>query len=56
LVNGYGVWGEKTLFGRKYMGIHRVTFLINEQGKIDHIIDKVKASDHAQQILELWKN
>ena len=56
LVNAYGVWGEKTLFGRKYMGIHRVSFLINEQGKIDHIIDKVKASDHAQQILDLWKN
>ena len=54
LVNAYGVWGEKTLFGRKYMGIHRVTFLINESGKIDHIIDKVTAGDHAGQILKLW--
>lgn len=54
LVNAYGVWGEKTLFGRKYMGIHRVTFLIDESGKIDGIIDKVTAGDHAGQILKLW--
>lgn len=55
IINAYGVWGEKTLFGRSYMGVHRVTFLINEEGKIAHIISKVKASDHAGQILELWK-
>ncbi len=55
LVNAYGVWGEKTMFGRNYMGIRRTTFLINEQGKIAHIIDKVNASDHAKQILDLWK-
>ncbi len=54
LVNAYGVWGEKTLFGRKYMGIYRVSFLISEEGKIDHIIDKVDARDHARQILETW--
>jgi len=48
------VWGEKMLFGRKYMGTHRVTFLINEEGSIDHIIDKVTAKDHAQQILDAW--
>jgi len=54
LVKAYGVWGEKTLFGRTYMGIHRVTFLINEEGKIDHIIDKVTARDHAQQIIDAW--
>ncbi|HRO41945.1 MAG TPA: thioredoxin-dependent thiol peroxidase [Flavipsychrobacter sp.] len=54
LVNAYGVWGEKMLFGRKYMGIHRVTFLINEQGKVDHVIDKVNAQDHAGQIIETW--
>lgn len=55
IVTAYGVWGEKMLFGRKYMGIHRVTFLINEQGKIDHIIDDVNARDHAQQIIDTWK-
>lgn len=54
LLEAYGVWGEKTMFGKKYMGIHRVTFLINEEGKIDHIIDKVTAADHAQQIVDAW--
>jgi len=55
LINSYGVWGEKMLFGRKYMGILRTTFLINEQGKIDHIIEDVTARDHAQQIIDVWK-
>lgn len=55
LVDAYGVWGEKTLFGKKYMGTHRVTFLINEKGSIDDIIDKVTAKDHAQQILDAWR-
>ena len=54
VVNTYGVWGEKTMFGRKYMGIFRTTFLINEEGKIDHIIEKVDAADHARQIIETW--
>lgn len=51
----YGVWGEKSMYGRKYMGVLRTTFLINETGKIAHIIDKVKSKEHAQQILKLWK-
>ena len=55
LIDAYGVWGEKMLFGRNYMGIHRVTFLINEDGKIDHIIDKVEAKNHTQQIIDTWK-
>lgn len=54
LLEAYGVWGEKTMFGKKYMGIHRVTFLINEEGRIDHIIDKVTAADHARQIVDTW--
>jgi peroxiredoxin Q/BCP len=54
LVDAYGVWGEKTLFGRKYMGIFRVTFLIDEKGKIAHVISKVDADDHAAQILQTW--
>jgi peroxiredoxin Q/BCP len=54
LVDAYGAWGEKMLFGRKYMGTHRVTFLINQDGRIDHIIDKVDARDHSQQILNVW--
>ncbi len=54
LVDAFGVWGEKTLFGRNYMGTFRTTFLINEKGIIDHVIEKVKATDHAAQILDTW--
>ena len=54
IVNKYGVWGEKMMYGRKYMGTFRVTFLINEQGKIDHIIEKVDTKYHAAQIEAAW--
>ncbi len=52
MIKAYKVWGEKTTFGRTYMGILRTTYLINEEGKIAHVISKVKAKDHAQQIVE----
>jgi len=55
LVQAYGVWAEKSLYGRKYMGVLRTTFLINEKGKIDHIIEKVKSKEHTDQILKLWQ-
>ena len=51
MVNDYGVWGEKTLFGKKYMGLIRTTFLIDEEGKILKVIDKVNSKEHAAQIL-----
>jgi thioredoxin-dependent peroxiredoxin len=54
IVEKYEVWGEKKFMGRTYMGTNRVTFLINEKGKIDHIIDKVDTKEHTQQILEIW--
>lgn len=54
LVNLYGVWGEKKFMGRTFDGTHRTTFLIDEEGKVAHRIDKVKTKDHANQILELW--
>ena len=47
----YGTWVEKQLYGRKYMGTARTTFLINEKGIIDEVIEKVDSSNHAQQIL-----
>lgn len=47
----YGAWGQKTLFGHKYMGIKRMTFVIDENGVIEKIISKVKARDHAAQIV-----
>ena len=51
MLNDYGVWGEKQMFGKKYMGIFRTTFVIDENGKIERIISKVTAKDHAAQIL-----
>jgi peroxiredoxin Q/BCP len=51
MVQNYGVWGEKTLFGRKYMGIIRTTFIIDENGKIEKIIKDVETADHTKQIL-----
>jgi peroxiredoxin Q/BCP len=47
----WGVYGEKNVYGRKYMGIHRMTFIIDEQGKIQHIFKKVSPSSHAREVL-----
>lgn len=47
----YGTWGEKNMYGRKYMGTFRHTFIINEEGKIENIIKKVKTKDHTAQII-----
>jgi len=54
IVNDYGVWGEKQFMGRTIISTYRTTLLINEKGKIDHIINKVVSKNHAQQILEVW--
>ena len=51
IVNMFGVYGQKKFMGRVYDGIHRITFLINEEGIIDNIIEKVKTKDHTSQIL-----
>lgn len=51
ICNQFGVWGEKTNFGRTYMGVNRTTFVIDEKGKIEQIISKVKAAEHSDQIL-----
>lgn len=48
----YGTWIEKSMYGKKYMGTARVTFLINEKGIIDEIIEKVKTKEHTSQILK----
>ncbi len=52
IVQAYGVWGRKTFMGRKYMGTHRVTFLIGEDGKIARIWPEVKPAEHAREVLE----
>jgi peroxiredoxin Q/BCP len=51
MAKAYKVWGEKTLFGRKYFGILRTTFVIDENGKIARVINEVKAKEHSNQIL-----
>ena len=49
----YGVWIEKSMYGRKYMGIDRTTFVIGPDGNLLHIFSKVKPSGHAEEVLEL---
>lgn len=53
LNNAFGVWGEKSMYGRKYMGTFRTTFIIDEEGKIERIITpkEIKVKEHARQIL-----
>ncbi len=51
----YGVWVEKSMYGRKYMGVERTTFLIDGNGKIAHIWRKVKVPGHAEAVLEAVK-
>lgn len=48
----YGTWGEKSMYGRKFMGTLRTTFVIDENGKIEEIISKVNTKDHTAQILK----
>jgi peroxiredoxin Q/BCP len=51
IIEAYGVWGEKTLFGRNYMGVLRTTFVIDKKGIIEEIIQKVESQRHSDQIL-----
>lgn len=51
MVESYGVWVEKSMYGKKYMGTSRVTFVIDADGKIEKIIEKVDTKDHTNQIL-----
>ena len=51
IVEAYGVWGQKTFWGRKYMGIYRVTFLIGPDGRIQKIWPDVKPEEHAKEVL-----
>ena len=51
VMNDYGVWGRKKFMGKEYDGVHRTTFVIDENGVIENIITKVKAKEHTDQIL-----
>ena len=53
VINAFGVWGPKKFMGKEYDGIHRMTFLIDEDGVVTHVIEKVKTKDHAAQVLDL---
>jgi len=55
MLEAYGVWVEKSMYGRKYMGVERTTFLIDAQGKIVNIWRKVKTTGHAAEVLKAVK-
>lgn len=55
IIDSYGVWGEKQMYGRTYMGLHRTTFLIDEKGIVKKIFLKPKSSQHTQEILDAWQ-
>jgi thioredoxin-dependent peroxiredoxin len=54
ILNDYGVWGEKKMYGRSFLGVIRTTFILDEKGVIDKIITKVDTSGHTKQILDLY--
>jgi thioredoxin-dependent peroxiredoxin len=55
VVEKYGVWKEKSMYGRKYMGIERTTFIIDENGKIRNIFTKVKVTGHVEELIQALK-
>ena len=52
MLEAYGAWGEKSMYGRKFMGVFRKTFLIDGQGRISRIWPKVRVPGHAEEVLE----
>jgi peroxiredoxin Q/BCP len=54
IIDKYGVWGEKQLYGRNYMGLHRTSFLIDEKGRIRKIFLRPRNKAHAEEILRSW--
>lgn len=55
MLQAYGVWVEKSMYGKKYMGVERTTVLINEQGNVVKVWNKVKVPNHAQEVLDYVK-
>jgi len=55
IIDKYGVWGQKQLYGRTYMGLHRTTFLIDEKGIVKKIFVKPKSKQHTEEILNAWQ-
>jgi len=54
IADKYGTYGQKKFMGRTYLGVHRMTFLIDEKGKIKRVFAKVKPDDHAQEVLNAF--
>ena len=54
ILNDYGVWGEKQMYGKSYFGVIRTTFIIDEKGYIEKVITKVDTSGHTEQIFNLY--
>lgn len=52
MINAFGLWGPKKFMGREITGVYRTTIIVDEEGKISHIIDKVKTKEHANQLIE----
>jgi peroxiredoxin Q/BCP len=52
IAEAYGVWGEKTNFGRKYMGVLRTTYIVDPDGRIAQVFEKVKPENHAEEVAE----
>jgi thioredoxin-dependent peroxiredoxin len=55
ILNDYGVWGEKKMYGKTYMGVIRTTFILDEKGFIEKVISKVDTAGHAEQIYDIYK-
>ena len=55
IADAYGVYGEKKFMGRTYMGVKRITFLIDEKGKVKKVFEKVKPEEHAQDVLDAFE-
>jgi peroxiredoxin Q/BCP len=55
IIDAYGVWGEKQLYGRTYMGLHRTTFVLDEKGIIRKIFTRPKNKQHAEEIIAAWQ-
>jgi thioredoxin-dependent peroxiredoxin len=55
LAEAVGVWVEKSMYGKKYMGVERSTFMLNAEGKIERILRKVKPQGHAEELLEMTR-
>ncbi len=53
MIENYGAWGEKSMYGKKYMGIMRMTYIIDEDGKVAHVFPKVKPETHSKEVIDI---